>query len=174
MDEKSPLGPDNPYGCSKASAEFYVRSMFPENHVILRFGNVYGPRQVPIGENQVIARIIRHIEHGSEFNIFGDGEQKRDFVYVKDVALANKLAIHGECGTYNICSGKSYSVNEVVSIVEKAYKTNRSWEHIEKREERGNVYMNPGAAGRGLGWKAVVGLEDGIFETAQWWKGRKK
>ena len=163
--EKNPLAPDNEYGISKLTGEHYVRlSNIPA--AILRFGNVYGPRQVPIGENQVIARMIRHFEDGDEFYIFGDGKQKRDFVFVEDVAYAVKVAM-GREGIYNIASGKSVSVNEIARAVAEIYELpGYPWDHDKDRQDsRMNVRMNVNAAFEGLAWKAMVSLEDGLKRT---------
>ena len=163
--EKNPLMPDNEYGISKLTGEHYVR-LSKLKTAILRFGNVYGPRQVPIGENQVIARMIRHFEKGDEFYIFGDGKQKRDFVFVEDVAQAVKVAM-GRGGIYNIASGKSVSVNEIAKTVARIYEAEGyQWEHkLERQDTRMNVRMNVSEAWEGLTWKAHTSLEDGLKRT---------
>jgi len=168
MKESTALNPNNPYGISKLAGESYVRISGIES-VILRFGNVYGPRQVPIGENQVIARMIRHFKHGDEFSVFGDGKQKRDFVFVDDVAQAVKMAAtDGKPGIYNIASGKSRSVNDIARRLEEIYGVRGyAWDHDkERQDERRSVKMNVDNAKDRLGWSARVSLEDGIAETA--------
>lgn len=168
--EDDRLGPGNPYGISKLAAEFYVRTLFA-NHVILRFGNVYGPRQVPIGENQVIARMIRHFKYGDKFYIFGNGEQNRDFVFVKDVAEACHYALYGTKGTYNIASGRSTSVNAIARIVEECFGVpGYKWEHTDKSDPRKHVCMNVGAASGGLGWNPTTDIGSGIRQTIEWWE----
>ncbi len=166
--EGNPLNPDNEYGISKLTAENYVR-ISPVDCTVLRFGNVYGPRQVPIGENQVIARMINHFEKGDKFYIFGDGKQKRDFVFVEDVVYAVKAAMTGKAGIYNIASGKSYSVNEIARMVAKMYGVAKyAWEHDKARQDsRMNVRMNVRAAWEGLNWKATVSLEEGLRRTIE-------
>ncbi|MBW1672997.1 MAG: NAD-dependent epimerase/dehydratase family protein [Deltaproteobacteria bacterium] len=167
VEEKNLLAPDNEYGISKLTGEHYVRlSGIPA--AILRFGNVYGPRQVPIGENQVIARMIRHFENGDEFYIFGDGKQKRDFVFVEDVAHAVKVAM-GHSGIYNIASGKSVSVNDIGRTVARIYELHDyPWDHDRARQDsRMNVRMNVNAAWKGLAWKARVSLEEGLRRTVE-------
>lgn len=173
--EYSLLKPDSPYGISKLTAEMYIRHMLPDS-VILRFGNVYGPRQVPLGENQLIARIIRHFEHGDPFYIHGDGEQSRDFVYVGDVARAVVLAaLDGLPGTYNIASGVSRSVNEVAREFEDLYGVQGyKWEHDESREERNFVGMDVSLAEEILAWKALIPLYLGLRQTLDWWKANDK
>jgi UDP-glucose 4-epimerase len=166
VDERKPLIPDNEYGISKLTAESYAR-LSSVDCTVLRFGNVYGPRQVPIGENQVIARMINHFEKGDEFYIFGDGKQKRDFVFVEDVAQAVMTSMTGKAGIYNVASGKSYSVNEIARMVARIYGVEKyAWEYDDKRpDSRKNVRMSVNAAWEGLAWKARVGLEEGLRKT---------
>lgn len=173
--EDSLLKPDSPYGISKLTAEMYIRYMLPAS-VILRFGNVYGPRQVPLGENQLIARIIRHFEYGDPFYIHGDGEQSRDFVYVGDVARAVVLAsLEGLPGTYNIASGQSHSVNAVAKLFEALYEVRGyKWEHDESRDERNFVGMDVSLAEEMLSWIALVPLHLGLSQTLEWWKANDK
>lgn len=169
--ETDKCNPDTPYGISKLAAEHYIRLMFP-NHVILRYANIYGERQVPIGENQVIARAFRHIMYDADFKVVGDGEQKRDFVYVGDIVRANYLALTSDVtGTFNAASGVSHSVNEVLREIEKVcnYSPLYKWEHTEKQDERGSVYMSGSMIKRKLGWKPSVSLAEGILLTAKEW-----
>jgi UDP-glucose 4-epimerase len=86
--EDSPIRPNLPYGIAKATAEQYLQHS-GISHTILRYGNVYGPRQIQVGENQLIPHCLAHILDGKPFVINGDGEQTRDFVYVEDIARAN-------------------------------------------------------------------------------------
>jgi UDP-glucose 4-epimerase len=121
IEENDTLSPQTPYGVSKLAAETYVRMLMPEEGTVLRFGNVYGPRQVPLGENQVIPRMIQHFERGDKFFIHGDGNQARDFIYVEDVARAVLCAIEGRPDTYNVASGKAVSVNRIAAHIEEIY-----------------------------------------------------
>lgn len=172
--EWHPCQPDTPYGVSKLAAEHYIRLFFP-NHVILRYANIYGPRQRPIGENQVVARAFDHFIHGADFSVVGDGRQKRDFVYVGDVAYANYLAMAGnKNGTFNVASGKSSSVNEVLREIEKYYSVEGyRWTHTDKPDERGSVYMDGSKFHREFGRKPSLDLAAGIQLTAEWWREGK-
>lgn len=169
--EKHTCEPDTPYGISKRAAEFYIQLLFP-NHVILRYANVYGPRQRPIGENQVVARVFDHFIHGADFAIVGDGRQKRDFVYVSDVAHANYLALATNAtGVFNIASGRSHSVNEVLWEIEDHYGvTGYRWEHTDTKDERGSAFLSGAKAAKYMGWKPYISLPNGIALTAEWWK----
>lgn len=171
--EKSPCAPDTPYGISKLAAEHYIRLLFP-NHVILRFANIYGPRQEPIGDNQLIARAFRHFIHGDDFAIVGDGNQKRDFVYVGDLCNALYLSlVENVTGTLNVASGRSVSVNEVLSEIEKVYAVpGYQWAHTSEPDGRGSVYLNASLIRNKLGWKASTPLTQGIRLTALDWEAR--
>lgn len=169
--EDAPLGPDTPYGISKLAAEMYIRRVFPKA-TILRFANVYGERQVPIGENQLLSRMIRHFKYGDDFKIFGSGNQKRDYVHVSDVVDAIKFSLEGGTpGTYNIATGVAVSVNEVATLVENYYGVlGYKWDHTETEDPRKYVCLDPGAAYRGLGWKAKVNIVAGVKRTIDWWE----
>lgn len=167
--EKSPCNPSSPYGISKYAAEQYIRLLFP-NHVIFRYGNVYGPRQVPIGENQVIARALKHFTHGDDFYVVGHGRQKRDFVFVEDVARINtEAAIGSMTGTFNLATGISHSVNDVLGVIEDIYKVKGyNWSHSKQPDPRGDVYINNSAIRRESGFSFTT-LRAGMEKTVEWW-----
>ena len=170
VSEKWPCEPSSPYGISKLSAEHYIRLLFP-NHMILRYGNIYGPRQRPIGTNQVIARALAHFKHGFDFEVVGSGNQTRDFVFVGDIAHANLQALTcGAAGTFNVATGKSHSVNEVLEILEELYEVKGyKWRHTNDADPRGDVAINVKSIRNVLGWKAMVSLRDGLKQTVKWW-----
>lgn len=171
--EGFPALPNSPYGISKLAGEQYVRTMFKDS-VILRLGNVYGPRQVPIGENQVIPRMLRHFLYGDEFCIHGDGEQKRDFVYVEDVAEAFGLALWGKSGTYNIATGFRVSVNTLGKMIGKMYGVEEyKWDHTARQDPRRDIHLDVSEAYKSLVWKSERTLERGIELTCKWWNDRK-
>lgn len=111
-DEKHPQAPISPYAITKRSVEMYLsayKSLYGLTYTILRYGNVYGPRQDPLGEAGVIAIFCGKMLKGEAPTIFGDGRQLRDYVYVGDVARANLLALTGgDNRTYNVGTGKGY------------------------------------------------------------------
>ena len=173
-EHETKLCPDNYYGVSKLTGEMYAHVVDVPS-TILRFGNVYGPRQVPIGENQVIARMMRHLMFQEEFYIFGDGHQKRDFVYVTDVARAVALAANDQTVTmrqvYNVAGGQSYSVNAVAKKLAELWGYQDKWQYKRSRvDERKNASMNIDAAFAGLGWSPMVDLREGLNKTIHWWK----
>lgn len=171
--ESHPCLPRSPYGISKLTAEHYIRTMFP-NHLILRYANVYGPRQVAIGENQVVARIFNHLFNGAEFKIIGHGHQKRDYIYVDDIAYANFTALMCDTvGTFNACTGKSASVNEVCSVIANLCNLGAYWERTKENDPRGDVLMDNRAIRCELGWSASIPLRDGLQKTWEWWREKK-
>jgi len=172
LKETSQVSPSSPYGISKLAAEYYLRSMFPAS-TILRFGNVYGERQVPIGENQLIPRMIRHFKYGDIFYINGDGKQERDFVYVGDVAQAVTNALYNKPGIFNISSGQSFSVNEIAGMIDEIYDIpNYKWEHTDVNDQRRKVCLDISDAYSGLSWKPIINIREGIKKTVDWWEAR--
>ena len=172
--EEWPTHPQTPYGISKLAAESYVRLLMPEGGTVLRFGNVYGPRQVPLGENQVIPRMIRHFEKGDPFFIHGEGTQMRDMVYVGDVAQAVALALNGPAGIYNIASGQAVSVNKLAALIEEIYEVpGYNWQYDDQTDPRIKVELDIRKAKDELKWQPVVDLETGLRKTVEWWKAQK-
>src|SRR5574338_1068786 len=115
VDEETRRSPESPYGTTKMASEYYLRfwkSMYGLDFTILRYGNVYGPRQDPLGEAGVIAIFTRQILLNEPVRIDWDGEQQKDYVYVEDVARANILSLAaGDGGAYCIAYGEGTSVN---------------------------------------------------------------
>lgn len=168
IDEDDETLPDSNYGTSKLAAENYIRnSGIP--CAVLRFGNVYGPRQVPVGENQVIPRLLGKIYNGQDFSIYGDGEQVRDYVYVKDVAEAvYACAMGGRTGVFNVSTGIGTKTNDLVQMVLEETKTDflNPLPHTEQRDDRNIVLSN-----RRIGkfWSPKTSLQEGLRETIKEW-----
>ena len=120
-DESTTALPEAPYGQSKLAAEGYLglyERLYDLDSVTLRYGNVYGPRQDPLGEAGVIAIFCGCAERDASPTIFGDGTQTRDFVYVGDVVAANLVAVDATVrGPVNIGTGVETSVLEVAAIL---------------------------------------------------------
>lgn len=168
--ENDSIKPVCPYGISKAAAERYI-AISGLSYAILRLGNVYGPKQKPLGENQLIPRALSHIYQGTEFVINGDGTQSRDFVYVGDVVDAFVRAIDSECdGVFNIASGFSTSVIDVLSILQGITKFGHPFIHGDaKAGELHSVSLPNFVAKRVLGWEPKVTLNEGLKKTVQAW-----
>ncbi len=129
MREDAGLEPENVYGFSKLSMDYiaqeYMRK-FPELRIIgFRYFNVYGEREQYKGKTaSMIYQLYRQIKEGKRPRLFKWGEQKRDFVYIKDVIQANLLALEKEAsGIFNIATGEARSFNEIVSILNKELST---------------------------------------------------
>ncbi|OIO24064.1 hypothetical protein AUJ65_02130 [Candidatus Micrarchaeota archaeon CG1_02_51_15] len=172
------LAPVFPYGCSKRAVEDYLwvyRELYGLDFVALRYANVYGPRQDGRGEGGVIAVFADRISEGAALELKGDGLQTRDFVFVKEVAEANLLAVERGSGKFlNIGSGKETSVNEVVSLLSRL--SGRVPEVRRGPAVKGEVRrmcLGVSLAKEELGWSSRVSVEGGLLETMEWLnKGR--
>ncbi|KAB2903065.1 MAG: NAD-dependent epimerase/dehydratase family protein [Anaerolineae bacterium] len=169
--ENDPLLPLSPYGISKLTFEHYLR-ISGLRHTILRYANVYGPRQSPHGEAGVIAIFTERMFKEQETVIYGDGNQERDFVYVTDVVAANLAAIEQRiAGTFNIGTGIGTSVNRIYELVRHA--THYPYPHRYAEAKKGEVYkiiLDCQRAHEILHWRAQVKLEEGIAETVEFFR----
>jgi UDP-glucose 4-epimerase len=168
--EEHPVAPEAPYGLSKFCAEQYCE-IFTRMHglstVSLRYGNVYGPRQDPLGEAGVIAIFCGKLLDGGRATIFGDGTQTRDYVYVDDVVDANLRAAESDVtGPVNIGVGKEKSVLDIVAVLNEHGGDGFAPEHAPERPgEVQRIALDPSRARDVLGWEAQVELEDGLRRT---------
>jgi UDP-glucose 4-epimerase len=175
-DERSAIQPLSPYGVSKYCAEQYVAYFgrtYGLDTVVLRYSNVYGPRQDPLGEAGVVGIFARRILMGQACAVCGDGEQTRDFVFVDDVAHANMLAADGPAGTFNIGTGVGTSINQLLGAFERVVGHAVAREHVPERAgEVRRIVLEASQARSELGWYPAVSLEDGIERTLEWVKER--
>ena len=172
LDETSPCAPNRPYGISKWAAERYLE-WSGLSYAILRYGNVYGPRQVPVGENQLVPRALDGLLRDKPFTIYGDGSHARDYVFVEDVAQANVAALQSsECGIFNIGTGHAVSVNNLVADLQALTHTEqRTIEHTDaKRGEPDFVRLSAIKAISQLHWQATVDVGKGLEKTLEWYK----
>jgi len=174
VDEKHQIRPICPYGASKYAVEKYVE-LYGVTHSldynIVRYGNVYGPRQDPLGEAGVVAIFTGLLSQGKQPVIWGDGAQTRDFGYVGDIAEANLTALEceGKARVYNIGSGLETSVNEITEELIKATGAKVTPKHADAVPgEVRKIYLNIGLAGRELKWRPKVDLARGIKATVEW------
>ncbi|MEE8358300.1 MAG: GDP-mannose 4,6-dehydratase [Candidatus Hydrothermarchaeales archaeon] len=170
VDEKHKTNPVSPYGISKLTGEKYL-NYYNHNHglknTILRLGNVYGPRQDPLGEAGVIAIFLDKIKNNQKPIIFGDGEQTRDYVHVNDVVSSCLNGVKKE-GVYNIGTGVETSVNQLVDILSKVVGYNVEAVHGEElKGEVRRIFLGIKKAKDELGWKPETTLEEGIKDL---WK----
>jgi UDP-glucose 4-epimerase len=192
-DEDHPVEPICPYGISKLAVEHYLylyRQSHGLEYTILRYANVYGPRQDPFGEGGVVAIFARQMVEGEQVVINGSGEQERDFVYVDDIVRANLVAMergHGETynlgrgvgtsvnelamerghgETYNLGRGVGTSVNELFATMQQM--TGYAEEPVHGPPQPGEtfkIYLDAGKARGGLHWESEVTLEEGLRRT---------
>jgi len=175
--ESHPTRPLSPYGAAKLSFEFYLnyyKEVYGMPYVALRYSNVYGPRQDPHGEAGVVAIFCGVMLKGETPTINGDGGQTRDYVYVKDVVLANIAAITKDtAGAFNIGTGLETSVNGLYELIKK--KTGYAGTARNVPAKTGEQYrsvLDASLAGSKLGWRPSKALEEGIEETVSYFKGR--
>jgi UDP-glucose 4-epimerase len=169
-DEGHPLNPICPYGVSKLAAERYVQ-FYGRAHgfryTILRYPNVYGPRQDPFGEGGVVAIFAGQMIRGEPVVINGSGEQQRDFLYVSDVVRANLLTQETlQNQTYNLGTGVGTSVNELFSLMSRLAGYDGQPTHgPPKPGETFKICLEASKAHRELGWEPLVPLEQGLERT---------
>jgi UDP-glucose 4-epimerase len=168
-------GPISPYGIAKLTSEYYVNfytKIYGLKHTSLRYSNVYGKRQDPLGEAGVIAIFSNLMLHGKQPTIFGDGKQTRDYVYVKDVVNANILAMEkGDNESFNIGTGKEVDVNKIFGLIKKetGFTGNAIYAPARPGELLRNC-LNTDKAKKLLGWQPKYTLEQGMKETIEWVK----
>jgi len=166
--------PLTPYGMDKLQAEKFVEFLCRNTAtkpVILRYANVYGPKQDPLGEAGVVAIFTALMLAHEPVTIYGDGEQTRDFVYVSDVVKANLTALTADSGgTFNIGSGVESSVNDVARILKMATGSNSQIEHDAPKVEQRHSLLDNRKATLELDWKPEIGLEEGLQKTVGWYE----
>jgi UDP-glucose 4-epimerase len=169
--ESTPCAAMAPYGVSKLCGEHYVElynRLYGTSHVVLRYGNVYGPRQDPHGEAGVVAIFFGKLASGAPPLVFGDGSQTRDYVYVGDVAAANLGALdyRGPHSTFNIGTAAETSVLDLLAECQRAAGTDIAPEHRPARlGELARSALDWSLAERELGWQPQTPLRQGLAET---------
>jgi len=174
LDEDHPIRPLSAYGVSKHAFEHYLLSAARAGGpaaAILRFANLYGPRQDPHGEAGVVAIFAGAMLRGAPCRIFGDGDQTRDFVYAADAAAAIVRSLDGAADgrVLNIGSGEETSVRALFQALAAAtgYHHAPSFAPARPGEIRRMAFAAARAASA-LGWRPVVGLADGLERTVAW------
>jgi UDP-glucose 4-epimerase len=170
--EQHPIAPLSPYGLSKYLAEQYLElfhRLYLINFTSLRYGNVYGPRQDTHGEAGVVAIFAQAMLEGKQPQIFGDGQQERDFVYVDDVVEANIRAIdRGDNSAFNIGTGKSTSVIRIFELLKSIIKCKLAPNHLPHRAgDVQQISLDSNRAARDLGWNPMVELDQGLRQTVE-------
>ena len=169
-DENHPVRPLAPYGAAKATIELYLpiyRSLYGLKYTSLRYANVYGPRQNPGGEAGVVAIFAGKMLNNERVTINGSGDQERDFVYVRDIARSNVMALAaGDDEAFNIGSGEGTSVNEIFTRLKglTGYSLTADYRTLSGGEVF-KIVLSTEKARRGLGWEATISLDDGMGRT---------
>ena len=178
--ETDPINPICQYGASKHTVEHYLYMYhfnYGMNYTVLRYPNVFGPRQDPHGEAGVVAIFTGKMLLGEPVTINGDGEQTRDYVFVGECAYANYLAvtIDHPSGVYNLGWGRPTSVNQIFTnlAVITEYKLPANYGPAKVGETR-HIYLDASKAKKGLGWAPTKTLEEGLRETVEYFKASEK
>jgi len=174
--EDAAINPITPYGISKHTVEHYLFTfchLYDIPYVVLRYGNVYGPRQSSQGEAGVFAIFCEQLINGIQPVIYGDGGKTRDYVYIEDVAQANVAALdRGNREIFNIASGIATTDLEVFSVVYKLL--GRGILHPRfvpvRPGEINDIYLDVTKAKRLLDWEPKVALEEGAERTVSFFR----
>lgn len=167
--------PTSFYGLTKTTAEEYFRlyqKLYNMNMTVLRFANVYGERQGMSGEGGVISIFAKKLVQGEAIQVFGDGQQTRDFVYVKDIAKALCLALsHHGLGLFNVSTGQEVSLNKLITTFAQTLGVEPKVEYLPPRA--GDIYrsvLSNQAIGAELGLTEFTPLEKGLAQTCAYFK----
>ena len=174
--EDHPINPTTPYGISKHTVEHYLfnyRLLYGLEYVVLRYGNVYGPRQSSKGEAGVVAIFCEQLLAKETPKIFGNGQKTRDYVYVSDVQQANVQALEdGDGQIFNIACGHPTTDYEVFEAVCKALDI-EPFEPIYSNKRPGEIdhcYLKIDKAKQQLNWFPSVSLSEGLQMTATFFR----
>lgn len=175
-DERHPINPICPYGASKHTVEHYLymdHVNYGLNYTVLRYPNVYGPRQDPHGEAGVVAIFTGKMLNEDSIGINGDGEQTRDFVYVGDCARGNLLAITvaHPAGIYNLGCGQPTSINDIYQALKGiTHYPLQAENRPAKLGETRHIYLNAAKALKDLNWEPIISLQEGLRKTVDYFR----
>lgn len=174
--------PLSPYAVAKLVGEYYAQVFYRSyglETVCLRYFNVFGPRQDPSSQySGVISRFVDALSKGGQPIIYGDGNQTRDFTYVANVVNANLKAAQTDKGigeVINTANGEAISLNELYKVLQGLLEK----QHIQVRYEaprKGDIVhslADNSKAVECLGYKRIIGLEDGLSKTIEWWRNSR-
>jgi len=177
--EKSWPQPKDNYGANKLSMEFHLdlyHANYGLKYTILRYPNVYGPRQDSKGEAGVIAIFAGAMLAGEPIKINGDGKQQRDFCYVGDVARANRLALESDViGIFNVGTGIPTDINMIFNTLCEVVGYSQDATHLPAAVgEVRATYLDSSKINAALGWEAEVPLREGITRTVAWMRKQQE
>ena len=168
--------PLSPYAVGKLAAENYCRvfsQVYQLTTAALRYFNVYGPRQDPNSQySAAIPKFISRTLEGKPPIIFGDGEQTRDFTFVKDVVEANLLAARSDmCGVFNVSRGVSITINQLAKLIIRLL--GKKLEPVHEEARKGDIKHSQAdiSKARAFGYEPKYDLETGLTETLRWFNG---
>ncbi|HEY6195004.1 MAG TPA: NAD-dependent epimerase/dehydratase family protein [Candidatus Eisenbacteria bacterium] len=171
--EDHPVNPESPYGTSKHTVEHYLylwKLLHGLDYTVLRYPNVFGPRQNPHGEAGVNAIFIGLMLEGKRPRIFGDGNAVRDYLFVSDVVDGNVLALEKGSGEMlNLGTGVGTSVNDIVRELQAilGFREGAIYDPARPGEVQ-RIYLDASRAKRVLGWEPKVAFTDGLRQTVEW------
>ena len=176
-DENHPLKPVAPYSMAKLIVEKYLKFYRRSNgleYVILRYSNVYGPRQIPKGEAGVVAIFYENLLNGKGAKIYGDGKQTRDFVFIDDVVKANVLALnHGTSEIFNIATSVETDINMLFRLIRESAGSKQEEIHASAVSgEQKRSALDISKAKKHLRWQPEHTLENGIEKTIRFYEDR--
>jgi len=174
-DENHPTNPVSPYGISKLSVEKYLFFYYNEynlNYTILRYANIYGPRQNPFGEAGVVAIFTSKMLKGEQPVINGTGKQTRDYVFVKDVVKANLITLDDtRSDVYNVGTSKETDVNYLFSTLNEIIGKNYEEKHGPAAPgEQMRSVITSGKMFNKYNWKPSIELKEGLKETVEFFR----
>lgn len=174
LTEDSPCAPLSPYGMNKWVGEQYCKQwqdVFGIETLCFRFSNVYGPRQGTVGEGGVISIFINNVLQGKPLEVFGDGEQTRDFIFVEDVANAIYRGVEYELtGIYNLSTNTETSVNEFISQLTGISDAQNVLYNEPKQGDIKYSRLDNTRIKRDLDWVPFNNFQEGLEKTYEWFK----
>lgn len=178
-DEEHITFPLSPYGISKLAVEKYIyfySVQYKLNYTILRYANIYGPRQNPFGEAGVVAIFASKLLKGEQPTINGEGSQTRDYVFVKDVVKANLIASKDkENNIYNIGTGKETDVNEIFRLLNKIIGKGQIEKHGPAAPgEQMRSVITSDKLFKKFNWRPSATIAEGLQETVEYFKEQIK
>ncbi|MET1248467.1 NAD-dependent epimerase/dehydratase family protein [Sporolactobacillus sp. STCC-11] len=170
VSEKDPTAPISCYGLSKLTEESYIRlfsRIYQLPYTILRYANVFGPRKAAEEAGGVIAIFLNQLKKGEPLKIYGDGNQTRDFIYVKDIVKANLAAInHGDGEIIHASTAQTTSINQLINHLRNVYGSEPKTIYLDaKAADIRHSCLDNGKARKLLNFVPSYDIVDGLRET---------